>query len=365
MPSAEPPAGIRERMPLAALTTLGVGGTARWFVRAERVADIVAADAWCRARGLPFVVLGGGSNLVVSDAGVDGLVVQMAIGGVSLEATGERTKVRAGAGERWDDVVASAVSLGLVGVECLSGIPGSVGGTPVQNVGAYGQEVAATIVAVTVLDRQSGETGLLNGADCGFGYRMSRFKAGDLGRFVVCEVTYEFHRGRPTVTYPDVTRYLDRQGIQSPGPAEVRDAVLSIRRDKGMLCDQADPDARSVGSFFMNPVVDAARHAAIMCPGGPAPGFSMPGGLVKVPAAWLIERAGFSKGHVAGAVGLSSKHVLAIVNRGGATARDVLTLARRVKQQVADRFGIWLLPEPTFVGFGDDADVAFLERARE
>ena len=343
------------------MTTLGVGGHAQWFMRATSVEEVAAAQRWCGDAGAPLFVMGGGSNIVVADRGMDGLVLQIAIRGVDVRPRGGKTALRLGAGEPWDEVVAATVSRGLAGLECLSGIPGSVGGTPVQNVGAYGQEVAQTIAEVTVLDRQSGNVATLSGADCRFAYRMSRFKREDAGRFIVCEVLLELSPGPPTVTYPDVTSYLERRGVVSPALADVRDAVLSIRRRKGMVIDPSDPDTRSVGSFFMNPVVDADRYARLVSAAAdPVPGFALPGGQVKIPAAWLIEQSGFARGYQAGAVGLSSKHPLAIVNRGAATARDVLALAGRIKRQVADRFGVWLRPEPVFVGFGDDPDVAYL-----
>lgn len=348
------------------MTTLGVGGHARWFMRATTVEDVAAAHGWCGDTGVPLVVLGGGSNVVVADRGVDGLVLQIAIGGVDFHPRGGTTALRLGAGEPWDDVVAAAVSRGLAGLECLSGIPGSAGGTPVQNVGAYGQEVSQTIAEVTVLDRQSGKVATLTSAECRFAYRMSRFKREDAGRFIVCDVLFELSPGPPTVTYPDVVSQLERSGVVSPALADVRDAVLAIRRRKGMVIDASDPDTRSVGSFFMNPVVDADRHARLAAAGtGPVPGFVLPGGKVKIPAAWLIEQSGFARGYQSGAVGISSKHPLAIINRGAATARDVLALAARIKRQVADRFDIWLRPEPAFVGFEDDADVTFVEKAHD
>jgi len=365
LPSAERSITPQADVPLAPMTTLGVGGNARWFMRATTVEDVAAARRWCGDAGVPLFVLGGGSNVVVADAGLDGLVLQIAIRGVDFRPRGGKTALRLGAGEPWDDVVAAAVSRGLAGLECLSGIPGSVGGTPVQNVGAYGQEVAQTLAEVTVLDRRSGEVATLSSADCKFGYRTSRFKREDAGRFIVCVVLFELSPGLPTVTYPDVLSHLERSGVGSPAVADVRDAVLSIRRRKGMVIDASDPDTRSVGSFFMNPLVDADRHARLVSvAAGPVPGFALSGGDVKIPAAWLIEQSGFARGYQSGAVGLSSKHPLAIVNRGAATACDVVALAGRIKQQVADRFGIWLRPEPAFVGFGDDPDVAFLEKGR-
>ena len=297
MPSADQPAGMETGVSLAPLTTLGVGGRARWFVRATTVEDVVATHTWCRERAVPFSVIGGGSNLVVADEGVTGLVLQIAIGGIDFGRQGDATVLRVGAGEPWDTVVAAAVSKGFQGVECLSGIPGSTGGTPVQNVGAYGQEVSDTIAQVTVLDRESGEVETLRGTDCRFGYRTSRFKSDDVGRFVVCEVTYELRHAHPTVTYPDLVDLLERRGVGSPSVADVRDAVLSIRRTKGMVLDASDPDTRSVGSFFMNPIVDARHHARLASVAGGAPGFALPSDRIKVPAAWLIEHAGFSKGH--------------------------------------------------------------------
>jgi UDP-N-acetylmuramate dehydrogenase len=357
--AVEPQADI----PLAPLTTLGVGGRARWFVRATGIDQVAAAIKWSRDRRVPLFLLGGGSNLVIADQGIDGLVLQMSLAGVDFQAQADgATTVTVAAGERWDDVVAAAVSRGLAGLECLSGIPGTAGGTPIQNVGAYGQEVSRSITRVTVIDRTSGDTVTLTGPDCRFGYRTSRFKAGDAGRFVVCGVTFELRPAPPTLTYPDVLSEFERRRITAPTVADVRDAVLSIRRRKGMVIDPTDPDTRSVGSFFMNPIVDSAHLSRVMArTEGRVPAYELPGGQVKIPAAWLIEQSGFVRGYPAGAAALSSKHPLAIVNTGSATARDVLALAVRIKRQVADRSGIWLRPEPVFVGFGDDPDVAFLE----
>ena len=362
MPSVDRTLASQADVPLAPLTTLGVGGRARWLVRAQTADQAAAAIKWSADQQVPLFVLGGGSNLVVSDEGFDGLVLQVAVAGLEFIAERDRTIVRAGAGEPWDDVVSAAVSRGLAGLECLSGIPGTTGGTPIQNVGAYGQDVSRTITAVTVLDRATGATRVMAGTECGFGYRSSRFKGDDAGRFVVCDVTFSLAPGAPTLAYPDVIAELEGRGITAPTVSDVREAVLAIRRRKGMVIDAADPDTRSVGSFFMNPVVDAdhrgrlarARDAKI-------PGYELPDGRLKVPAAWLIEQSGFARGYSSGTAGISSKHPLAIVNRGGATARDVLALAVQIKRQVADHFGVWLRPEPAFVGFEDDPDVAFLQ----
>jgi UDP-N-acetylmuramate dehydrogenase len=348
------------------LSTLGVGGAARWFVRARSLEEVAGADRFSAERGLELFVMAGGSNLVVADAGIDGCVLQVDLRGLQFAGDGEDVRVTAAAGEPWDGVVAATVGRGLQGLECLSGIPGSVGGTPIQNVGAYGQEVAGTIERVTVYDRVARGFATLEAHECEFAYRVSRFKGRDAGRFVVCGVTFRLRRGLPAPTYPDLLDYFRRADISSPGLHDVRSAVLAVRRRKGMVIDPADPDTRSVGSFFMNPGLPAAeadRIAAIA--GSPPPVFPLAAGQIKVPAAWLIERAGFVKGMADGPVAISGKHPLAIVNRGGATARDVLRLATRIKRAVLDRFGVWLRPEPVFVGFGRDADLIFLQKAAD
>lgn len=363
MPSRESAHAPQPGVPLAALTTLGIGGAARWFVRATSDADIAAADRWCTERSTSLFVLGGGSNLVVSDDGVDGLVLQIGMTGHELSDDRGDVLVTARAGTPWDDVVSVVVGRDLAGIECLSGIPGTVGGTPVQNVGAYGQEVADTIDHVTAFDRRSQQIVTLAASECGFSYRMSRFKQADAGRFIICGVTFRVRPGRPTTTYPDIQRYLERHRIVTATVRDVRGAILETRRAKGMVIDAQDPDTRSVGSFFMNPSVTVDVHERIASMAGTAPpGFPVGDGEVKMPAAWLIEHAGFTRGFVDGAVGLSGKHPLAIVNRGGATARDVLRLATRIKRQVGDRFGVWLRPEPVFVGFVADPDVEYLQK---
>jgi UDP-N-acetylmuramate dehydrogenase len=354
-----------ERVALAPFTTLGIGGAADWFVRATTVAEIGEAHAWSRYRGVPLFVLGGGSNVVVADRGIPGLVMMTAIRGTEVRREGGDTILSAGAGEAWDSLVEATVNSGLAGIECLSGIPGSVGGTPIQNVGAYGQEVASVIQDVTVFDRTTGALAVIPGSACRFGYRTSRFKQADAARFIVCSVTFRLRPGVPTVTYPDVVKLLERSG-RTVTVRDVRNAVLTIRRRKGMVLDAADPDTRSVGSFFMNPVVPAGIHARLASPStDPVPGFAAGSGQVKMSAAWLIERAGFRRGHDAGRIGLSSKHPLAIVNRGGATARDVLDFAAHIKRAVVERFGIWLTPEPVFIGLDDEPMVAYLKKGAE
>jgi UDP-N-acetylmuramate dehydrogenase len=363
LPSAERAIEPQAQLPLAPFTTIGVGGPARWFAWAESNEDVVAAHRWAAERGIPLFLLGGGSNLIVADEGLDALVLHVSTRGIHAESADGETVFTVAAGEPWDAFVALTVSEGLAGLECLSGIPGSVGGTPIQNVGAYGQEVSGAIEFVTVFDRTADAMTTLSGLECEFDYRMSRFKREDRDRFIVCAVTFRLRAGAATLTYPDIIAELERQSVIEPTVADVREAVLNVRRGKGMVLDRADPDTRSVGSFFMNPVVPVHVHAHLAAAETvPVPGYVLPTGAVKIPAAWLIERAGFAKGYQEGAIGLSSKHPLALVNRGGATARDVIGLAVRIKRRVADRFGISLRPEPVFAGFHDDPDISYLQQ---
>jgi UDP-N-acetylmuramate dehydrogenase len=352
---------VDEHVPLAPRSTLGIGGAARWFAVAASAADVASAQAWCANRGAGLFVLGGGSNLVIADEGFDGLVLSIRIRRLDVDPAEGGAVLAAGAGEVWDDVVATAVTRGFAGIECLSGIPGLVGGTPIQNVGAYGQDVSQSIVSVTAFDRSAETVQTFPAEACGFAYRLSRFKGVDAGRFVVTEVSFRLRHDVAAPTYPDVVAYLDQNGITAPTVADLRRAVLAIRRRKGMVLDADDLDTRSVGSFFMNPIVTVEQRERIASASGAAPpSFGVDADHVKVPAAWLIERAGFHKGDADGAVGISSKHPLALVNRGGATARDILRLATRIKRGVADRFGVFLRPEPIFVGFDDNPDVSYL-----
>ena len=354
-------------VPLAPFCTLGIGGAARWLVRAHSAGDVAAAHDWAGDRGVPLSVIGGGSNMVIADEGVDGLVLQIAMTGVEVSTAGADTLMTAAAGEEWDALVARAVMRGLAGVECLSGIPGTVGGTPIQNVGAYGQEVSHVIDSLTAFDRRAGVIVRLVASECGFAYRMSRFKGSDAGRFVVCDVTFRLREGSPTVTYPDVIDQLMGDGVKMPDVHQAREAVLAVRRRKGMVRDATDPDTRSVGSFFMNPIVTRASYDRIAGANTHVrvPRYVMENGYVKIPAAWLIEQSGFTKGHAEGRVGLSAKHTLALINRGGATAREIVTFAARIKRAVMDRFDVSLRPEPVFVGFSTNPDVAFLVHHEE
>ena len=350
---------VRQDVLLAPYTTMGVGGPARYFAEATAEDQVLAALEFASNRSLPLFVLGGGSNVLVSDSGFAGLVLRILLQGIQFSRL-EGGIVSASAGEDWDSFVHACVARNLAGIECLSGIPGTVGGTPVQNVGAYGQEVSEVILSVRALDRSSRTTVELNNSQCGFGYRSSLFNASERDRYIVLAVTYRLQPGgRPRIAYEDLVRHFDGQGSDAT-LADVRAAVLQIRAAKGMVLAAGDPDCRSVGSFFKNPIVsqdeasrveEAARLAGLLAPGASIPRFRASGGMIKLPAAWLIERAGFPKGYARGRTGLSSKHALALINRGDATAGDVLELMREIQDTVRRLFDIDLLPEPVFVGF--------------
>ena len=332
---------------------MGVGGSARFFIEASDEATVAAAVRWAESRHVPVRILGGGSNVVVADGGVDALVVKIGLRGVFTREIGSAVEATAAAGEPWDSFVERAVAQGWAGLECLSGIPGLVGATPIQNVGAYGQEVSQTVTAVRALDRRSGGIATLAAGDCGFGYRSSRFKSGEPNRFVVLAVTYRLTRdGVPTVRYADLERDLEARGITRPSLADVRESVLAIRRSKSMVLDPDDPNCRSCGSFFLNPIVDAAALARVERAVGDAamPRWPEAGGQVKLSAAWLIERAGFRRGEGPGPVTLSTRHSLAIVCREGARAADVTAFAGEIRQRVDARFGVRLDLEPVLWG---------------
>ena len=346
---------ILENVPLAPFTTLRIGGPARFFVEAQTEEQARDAVIWAREHQQPLFILGGGSNLVVSDEGWPGLVLRVVIADTETQRSRNETVYVAGAGAEWDQFVARTVADGCAGVECLSGIPGSVGGTPVQNVGAYGQEVSETIVGVDVLDLVSLERLQLQNADCGFAYRASRFNTTDRGGYLILRVAFSLRRGGAAcLRYPDLlTKFAER--ATPPSLAEVREAVLDIRRSKAMLFEEADPDSRSAGSFFKNPLVNRAAYEAITerCgrKGVRVPGFAQPDGRMKLPAAWLVEHSGIVKGFQLGPVAVSTKHALALVNRGGATAADLLRLKELIQAKVSENFEIELETEPVFVGF--------------
>jgi UDP-N-acetylmuramate dehydrogenase len=341
---------IREGVALAPYTTLGIGGAARYFAEAATEEDVVAAVMWAREHGVRLFVLGGGSNLLVRDDGFAGLVLKIGVMGV--EACGDGC-FEVGAGEVWDRFVETVMSLGMAGVECLAGIPGSVGGTPVQNVGAYGQEVAETIESVRAFDVSLGKFVELSKAECRFRYRESLFNTDEPGRYIVTRVRFRLRPGgEPNLRYADLQRRLGgRQGLTL---TEVATAVREIRREKGMLLVEGDADCRSAGSFFKNPMVGVEMLEGIALAAGveasKVPHWPAGAGRVKVPAAWLLEQAGFVKGYGDGAAGISTRHTLALTNRGGATCADIERLQARIVSGVKERFGVLLEREPVLVG---------------
>jgi UDP-N-acetylmuramate dehydrogenase len=358
---------IQEKVSLAPLTTLQVGGEARYFAEIRREDELAKAIEFSRSRDLSVFVLGGGSNLVVADAGWPGLVLKIAIGGIASpsneDATGNAVLFSVGAGVVWDDFVAQTVSQHCAGLECLSGIPGSVGGTPVQNVGAYGQEVAETIESVRALDLKENRIVLLPKPACGFRYRGSIFNSTQRDRYVILRVNYRLKRGGlPSLKYADLQKYFAEKNSEggkaqksSPSLAEVRVAVLTIRRRKGMLIVPGDDDCRSAGSFFKNPVVSGEELADLTIR-ATAAGLSIPSypaldAQHKIPAAWLVENSGFPKGYLSGKTGISNKHALALINHGDATASDIIHLKDEIQHGVKAKWGILLEPEPVFVGF--------------
>ncbi len=348
---------IREKITLAPYTTFGIGGPARYFVEAATEDDLVAATAWARERGVPIFVLGGGSNLLVADAGFDGLVVHVALRGFDVDEDGGQAIVKVAAGEDWEHCVERSIELSCAGMECLTGIPGTVGGTPVQNVGAYGQEVATVISCVRAYDLVERKFVEFEARDCGFSYRRSRFNTVDRGRFVVTRVDYRLTKGgAATIRYEELRQAIAKQrgeaGLATVSLAEVAETVRQLRRSKGMLLVEGDADCRSAGSFFKNPVVPEERARAIADLSGKAtPSFPAGPGQVKIPAAWLIEQVGFPKGFQKGAAGISSRHTLALINKGGAKASEILALADEIKRAVNARFGIQLEMEPVLLGF--------------
>ena len=356
---------IQENVPLAPLTTLQVGGAARYYAELKREDDVREAARFAKTH-LPLFVLGGGSNLLVADSGWQGLVLRVAIGGITTQSTdapGNAVLFSVGAGVNWDDFVAQAVVQNCAGVECLSGIPGSVGGTPVQNVGAYGQEVADTIESVRALDLKEDRIVVLPKPACGFRYRTSIFNTTERGRYIILRVNFRLKRGgAPSLKYADLQKHFAECSLESaaqkntpPSLAEVREAVREIRRSKGMLIVPGDEDCRSAGSFFKNPVLSEAQFKDLAgraaAKGLEIPSYPALDAQRKVSAAWLVEHSGFSKGYAVGPAGTSHKHALALINRGDAKASDIVGLKDEIQRGVQEAWGILLEPEPVFVGF--------------
>ncbi len=360
MNKSNPALTIRENVPLAPYTTLDVGGAARFLVEITHEDQIMEALNFAWERGCPLFVLGGGSNILVSDSGFPGLVMQIKLRGLHPLDGDDGEVFAVAAGEEWDSFVHSCVKQRLAGIECLSGIPGTVGGTPIQNVGAYGEEVSEVILSVRVLDRESQTIRELSNADCKFSYRSSIFNTSDRDRYIVLRVAFALRRnGKPRISHQDL-QYCFAAKTERPTLNEVRDAVLQIRREKAMILQPGDPDSKSAGSFFKNPILNSeaatrvaneAHKRGLLGKSENMPYLLMPGENVKLSAAWLIECAGFRKGYSRGRVGLSGKHTLAIVNQGGATAQDIVNLACEIQSQVQTLFEIELHPEPVFVGF--------------
>ena len=346
---------IQEHIPLAPLTTLQVGGAARYFAAAASEAEVHEGAQFAKSKQLPLFILGGGSNLVVADSGWPGFVLRVAIGGITRQTTNETALFSVGAGVDWDDFVAHAVANNCAGVECLSGIPGSVGGTPVQNVGAYGQEVSETIESVRALDLQQDRIVELANEACCFRYRTSIFNTTERGRYIILRVAYRLkHGGTPSLRYADLKKHFS-SWTTDPSLSDVREAVRQIRRSKGMLIVPGDDDCRSAGSFFKNPVLsepqfqDLRRRAEVR--GLQFPSYPALAAQHKVSAAWLVEHSGLSKGYTLGPAKISTKHALALVNCGQASATDILRLKEQIQNQVQESWGILLDPEPVFVGF--------------
>jgi UDP-N-acetylmuramate dehydrogenase len=349
------PVELLENIPLAPLTTLGIGGPARWLAKVYTEAGLLQALDFARERKLPIFVLGGGSNLLVSDSGFNGMVICIKMRGIVLKKQGNSFIFSAAAGEPWDDFVGFAVENNSAGIECLAGIPGTIGGTPVQNVGAYGQEVSETIIRVRAFDMQSHEFMELFRDDCGFAYRRSIFNTTERNRYIVMRVDYLLQQnGEPRVEYKDLKEHF-RGSISKPTLQSVYKAVREIRHRKGMLLVQGEEDCRSAGSFFKNPVVPVAQIEAIArtlnISNDKIPHFAAVSGKVKLSAAWLLEQAGFQKGFRLGRVGISSRHTLALINTGGATAAEMLALRDKIVAEVERKFSITLEQEPMLLGF--------------
>jgi UDP-N-acetylmuramate dehydrogenase len=345
---------IQENIPLAPLTTLQVGGAARYFAEASSEDEALEGAHFAKSQQLPLFILGGGSNLVIADSGWSGLVLKIAIGGITSRPEESTVSFDVGAGLDWDNFVAHAVASNCAGVECLSGIPGSVGGTPVQNVGAYGQEVSETIESVRALDLKQDRIVVLPNEACSFRYRSSIFNTTGRGRYIILRVWYRLNQdGAPSLKYADLQKHFSTWATP-PSLSEVREAVRQIRRNKGMLLVPGDDDCRSAGSFFKNPVLNEPQFQHLRgraeSRGLNIPSYPALAAQQKVSAAWLVEHSGFSKGYTLGPARISNKHALALVNSGSASAADIVRLKEQIQNKVQESWGILLDPEPVFVG---------------
>lgn len=344
---------IQENIPLAPLTTIQLGGPARYFVECRSTEEVIEALDFAAKNKLEIHILGGGSNTVFSDEGFSGLVLKIGLKGISVEEKGSEVLVKVAAGENWDEFVQFCIKRGLTGVECLSGIPGLVGATPIQNVGAYGQEVKDTILKVRALNRETMQVVEFNNQECQFSYRQSRFKKGDKGKYIILAVVYRLKKNtKPIIKYKELQNYLQA----NTSLEMVRLAVLALRRKKSMLVDKTDPNSRSVGSFFINPIIEKSEFLELKKRwqesggGSEIPNFKV-AEKIKLSAAWLIEHSGFYKGYKKNGVGISTNHALALVNYGGGSAKELLSLASEIEKAVYNRFGIRLEREPECVFF--------------
>jgi UDP-N-acetylmuramate dehydrogenase len=345
---------VEEGRLLAPLTSMGVGGRAQYYAVIETTEGLGQAMKWSSARALPMWVLSGGSNLVVADEGLLGLVVDLRLRGIDYDVRENAVQITAAAGEDWDSLVSETVARGYSGLECLSGIPGRVGATPIQNVGAYGQDVSQTISHVGVFDRDTGAIVRVEAADCDFGYRNSRFKGPEAGRYVIVSVCFRLRLSPPNIPgHSELKQQLAKQAPSAPTVSDIRQVVLRLRRSKSMVLDPSDPCSRGCGSFFVNPVVSSEVAASIRerFASESVPLYPQSLGRSKFAAAWLIEKAGYHRGYRDGNVGLSERHSLAIVAYPEATACDVVLFARRIQETVEHEFGVSLVPEPVFWGF--------------
>jgi UDP-N-acetylmuramate dehydrogenase len=344
---------ISENITLSKFTSIKLGGASRFFFECKTERDLVECLDYAKTNTLKVQILGGGSNTIFSDEGFDGLVVKIGLKGINIHNDfKDNVIMKVAAGEEWDDFVRYCVNNNFTGVECLSGIPGSVGATPIQNVGAYGQEVKDTIIFVKAIDRETYKPTMFSNEDCLFGYRSSRFKTIDKEKYIVTEVLFKLRKdGKPEIKYPELEKYLKSKNENSFYLKDVRNAVLELRRKKAMVIDENEPDSVSCGSFFVNPILNEKEFNTfcekLNLDSDSVPNYLSEGG-VKLSAAWLIESAGFKKGYLKNGVGISSKHSLALVNRGG-TTKDLLNLAEEIQMKVFEKFGIVLVKEPEVI----------------
>jgi UDP-N-acetylmuramate dehydrogenase len=344
---------ISENILLNKFTTIKLGGNAKFFCECDTEKDIIECLDFAKSNNLKIHILGGGSNTIFSDKGFDGLVIKIGLMGINIHNDfKDNIIIKSSAGEQWDDFIIFCIENNLTGVECLSGIPGSVGATPIQNVGAYGQEVKDTIIFVKAIDRETYKPTMFSNEDCLFGYRTSRFKTIDKGKYIVTEVMFKLKKdSKPEIKYPELEKYIRTKGEENITVNLVRDAVMELRRKKAMVVDEYEPDSVSCGSFFVNPVLSDNEFENMCVKSGieksEIPHYKSGAGF-KLSAAWLIENAGFEKGYTKNGAGISNKHSLALVNRGG-TAKDLLGLAEEIQTKVFDKFGIVLVKEPVIV----------------